>query len=129
MDAAISVSLAALAVFILSSIWYAVLTPVEARALGAAAIDRGRPSAPKVLVELLRSILVGAVLLGVAHTAHLHGVGSTVLLALALWIGFPLVLLTGSMMWDRVPAPTALLHGGDWLLKLVVISAIVGLTL
>jgi hypothetical protein len=39
------------------------------------------------------------------------------------------VLLTGSMIWDRVPAPTAALHAGDWLLKLVVISAIVGLWL
>lgn len=51
------------------------------------------------------------------------------LLGLALWLGFPFVLLTGSMIWDRVPAPTAALHAGDWLLKLVVISAIVGLWL
>jgi hypothetical protein len=65
----------------------------------------------------------------VARTSHLHTVGSTILLGLALWLGFPFVLLTGSMMWDRVPAPTAALHAGDWLLKLVVISAIVGLWL
>jgi Protein of unknown function (DUF1761) len=70
-----------------------------------------------------------AVVAGVARTADLHGVGSTVLLGLALWLGFPLVLLTGSMLWDRVPAATALLHAGDWLLKLLVISVIVGLWL
>jgi hypothetical protein len=51
-------------------------------------------------------------------------VGST-----SLWLGFPLVLLTGSMIWDRVPTVTALLHAGDWLLKLLVISVIVGLCL
>jgi hypothetical protein len=33
------------------------------------------------------------------------------------------------MLWDRVPAVTALLHAGDWLLKVLVISAIVGLWL
>jgi hypothetical protein len=129
MNATISVVVAALAVFVASSIWYSALTPIEARALGAAAIDRGRPSAPKALVELLRSVLVGAVVAGVAHAAHLHGVGSTVLLGLALWAGFPFVLLTGSMIWDKVPTPTALLHAGDWLLKLVLISVIVGLWL
>jgi hypothetical protein len=33
----------------------------------------------------------------------------------------------GSVIWDRVPPVTALLHAGDWLLKLLVIAAIVGL--
>jgi hypothetical protein len=67
------------------------------------------------------------VIAGVAHVGDLHAVGSTVLLGLALWLGFPFVLLTGSMMWEKVPAVTAILHAGDWLLKLVVISALVGL--
>lgn len=129
MNATISVVVAALAVFVASSIWYIVLTPIEARALGTAAIDRGKPSAQKALLELLRSVLLAAVMVGIAHTAHLHGVGSAVLLGLVLWAGFPFVLLTGSMMWDSVPTPTAVLHGGDWLLKLVLISAIVGLWL
>jgi hypothetical protein len=65
----------------------------------------------------------------VAHAAHLHTVGSAILLGLVLWWGFPLVLLSGSVMWEKVPAPTAVLHAGDWLLKLLVISAIVGLSL
>jgi hypothetical protein len=47
----------------------------------------------------------------------------------SLWLGFPLVLLTGTMIWDLVPTVTALLHAGDWLLKLLVISVIVGLCL
>ena len=33
------------------------------------------------------------------------------------------------MLWEKVPAVTALLRAGDWLLKLVVISVIVGLWL
>jgi hypothetical protein len=72
------------------------------RVLGASAPDRGgRPGPAKAMLELLRSAVLGAVIAGLARTAHLHGVGSTVLLGLALWLGFPFVLLTGSMLWDR----------------------------
>jgi hypothetical protein len=130
MNATASVGIAAVSVFVLSSVWYAALTPVEARVLGPAAPDRGgRPQGLKVLLELARSVPVGAVIAGVARAADLHGVGSTVLLGLALWLGFPFVLLTGSMMWEKVPAVTAILHAGDWLLKVIVISVIVGLWL
>lgn len=130
MNISISVALAAVSVFVLSSVWYTALAPVEARALGSAAPDRGgRPGPAKALLELLRSALVGVVIAGIARTAHLHGVGPTVLLGLGLWVGFPFVLLTGSIIWDKVPPVTALLHAGDWLLKVVVISVIVGLWL
>ncbi len=129
MNATVSVAVAAVSAFLVSSIWYRALSPLEARALGPAALNRGRPSPGKALLELLRSVLVAAVIAGVARTSHLQTVGSTILLGLALWLGFPFVLLTGSMLWDRVPTATAALHAGDWLLKLVLISAIVGLWL
>ena len=38
----------------------------------------------------------------------------------------PLVLLSGSVVWERVPVPRAALHTGDWLVKLVAIGALVG---
>ena len=130
MTATVSILVAAVSVFVLSSVWYTALGPVEASVLGPDAPDRGgRPSPLKASLELARSLVLGAVIAGVAHTAHLHSVGSTLLLGLVLWIGFPLVLLSGSMLWDKVPPVTALLHAGDWLLKLLVISVIVGLWL
>ena len=130
MNATVSVLIAAVSVFVLSSVWYTALTPVEVRVLGPAAPDRGgRPSPVKALLELARSVVLGAVVAGVAHSAHLHSVGSAVLLGLVLWTGFPLVLLSGSILWEKVPPVTALLHAGDWLLKLLVISVIVGLWL
>ena len=129
-NSTLSVAIAALAVFVLSSAWYTALTPVEVRVLGPAAPNRGRrPSPLKAVFELLRSVLVAAVIAGLARACDVHTVGGTVVLGLVLWAGFPLVLLTGSMMWDKVPTPTALLHAGDWLLKLVAISVIVGLWL
>jgi hypothetical protein len=130
MDVWISVSIAAVCVFVLSSVWYMALTPVEARFLGRAAPQRGgRPGPAKAGLELLRSAVVAGVIVGLARHAHLHGVGAVVLLGLALWLGFPLVLLTGSVIWERVSPVTAALHAGDWLLKIVVISIVVGLWL
>lgn len=114
----------------LSSVWYTALSPVEARVLGPAAPDRGgRPSGAKILLELVRSIVLGALIAGVTRACHLDSVGSAVLLGLALWLGFPAVLLTGSMIWEKVSTVTAMLHAGDWLLKLLVISLVVGLWL
>ncbi len=110
MNAPVSVVIAGISVFLLSSSYYIALTPIEARALGSAAPDRGgRPAPVKALLELVRSVLVGAATAGVARACHLHTVGSAVLLGLVLWTGFPLVLLSGSNMWDEVPPVTALL--------------------
>ncbi len=108
-----------------SSVWYIALTPVEVRVLGPAAPDRGRRPAPaNALLEFVRTAVVAAVVAGLARALDLHGVGSILLLGLVLWVGSPLILLTGS---ENVPPMTAALHAGDWLVKLVVISIIVGL--
>jgi len=53
------------------------------------------------------------------------GVGPAVLLALVLWVAFPVILLTGSVFHERVPPLLASIHAGDWLLKLVVVSGVV----
>jgi Protein of unknown function (DUF1761) len=50
-----------------------------------------------------------------------------VLLGLALWVAFPVMLLLGSVVHEKVPWRLAALHAGDWLVKLLVISLIVGI--
>jgi hypothetical protein len=47
-------------------------------------------------------------------------------LGLWLWIGFPLMLLSGSVMWQGVSWKVVAIHAGDWLAKLLLITAIVG---
>ncbi|MFD0883813.1 DUF1761 domain-containing protein [Streptosporangium algeriense] len=127
MGSVISVIVASIVAFVLSSTYYALLTPAEKRLLGERAPDRGdRPPPLKILLELARGLVVATVIAGLARYAGLTDVWSTVALGLVLWVGFPAVLLTGSMMWERTPAVTAALHAGDWLIKILVISAIVG---
>ncbi|GAA2845985.1 DUF1761 domain-containing protein [Nonomuraea rubra] len=124
---ALGITLAAVAAFITSSVYYAVATPFERRRLGAAAPDRGRPAPWKAAVELLRTALLAGVFAWIAAQADLLSWPSALLLAVAMWVGFPLILLTGSVLWERVPVVTAVLHAGDWLLKLLLVGAVLGL--
>jgi hypothetical protein len=123
----LGIAVAAVAAVILSSAYYTVATPVERRVVGAAALDRGRPQPWKVVTELARTAVVAATVAWIARQVGdldvTHGVG----LALILWVGFPVVLLTGSVIWEKVHAATAAMHAGDWLIKLLVIAVIVGL--
>ena len=124
---ALGVVVAAVAAFVLSSVYYTVATPVERRALGERALDRGRPAPWKVAAELVRTALVAGVFAWIASVADLLSLPGTLLLALVVWLGFPVALLTGSVTWEKVPPVTAALHAGDWLLKLLLIGAVLGI--
>ncbi|MGI5132723.1 DUF1761 domain-containing protein [Pseudonocardia sp. CA-107938] len=123
----LAVAIATVAAFVVSSVYYALLTPLEQRVLGAAAPDRGKPHPAKALAELARTAVLAAVMTWVAGRAGLLGLPEGLGLAAVLWLGFPLILLTGSMLWERVPLVTAALHAGDWLLKLLLVAAVLGL--
>ena len=123
----VGIAAAAVAAFLLSSVYYAVATPFERRALGAGALDRGRPKPWKVLAELVRTAIVASAFAWIAARADSLDVGHGVVLALVAWIGFPLVLLSGSVIWENVHPVTAAMHTGDWLLKLLLIAVVLGL--
>jgi hypothetical protein len=119
-----SIAVAAVAAFVLSSIWYllfgrrlAALSPVYATG--------ARPSGQVAALELLRSLVVAAVLAVLAARSDagtwLQGAG----LGLLAWVGFPLVILAGSVLHERYRWQLAAIHLGDWLFKLVLVAAIV----
>lgn len=81
----------------------------------------------KLLVEFLRCLVLAYV---IARFVALLGITTWIgalHFGLFLWIGFPLILLTGSVLWDNVPWRVAAIHAGDWLVKLLVISLIASL--
>jgi hypothetical protein len=78
----------------------------------------------QVALEFVRCLVLAAVVTGLAARADVDSWGSAVLLALALWTGFPLVLWTGAILHERTPWRLAAIHAGDWLLKLLAIAAI-----
>ncbi len=75
------------------------------------------------LGELLRDRLGPAYLAGQLDVTTWSG---SVVLGLVLWLGFPALILTGSVLWDSVSWQLAAVHTGDWLAKLVVIATVVG---
>ena len=122
----LAIVVAALVAFVLSSAWYIVFGKQRAELLGvAAAAETSRPPAWMMLVELVRSIVLGAVLAGLAANLDVVDWTGALGLGFVLWVGFPFVLLTGSVIWDHVPWELAAIHAGDWLLKLLVVSVIV----
>jgi hypothetical protein len=114
---------ATIVVFVLGSTYYAVLGAQLAEVSDAAA--RGeRPPPWKLAVELARSLILAAVVAGLARKGEIDQWTGGLLLGLALWIGFPFLLWTGAMIWENTSWKLAAIHAGDWLVKLLVVAVI-----
>jgi len=116
-----AIGVAAVAAFIVSTIWYMEFERQRRELSGVAAADMKRPPPLKMLGELIRSILLAYVLAYVVIHSGAVGVSGALRIGLVLWVGFPLVLLTGSIMWEGVPWKLAAIHAGDWLAKILVL--------
>lgn len=121
----LAVLAAAIAAFVASGAYYSLLGGQLAK-LSEAYDQDGRMSLWEVIAELLRSLVTAAVVAGLVEWTGANGIGTAILLGLLLWIGFPLVLLAGSVLHEKVPAKSAAIHAGDWLIKLVLIGFIIG---
>jgi uncharacterized protein DUF1761 len=123
----LAIIVSAVFVTLVSTVYYIVFT-AQLKQLSAAYADaEGSPPAWKIVVEIVRSAVVGAVVAGLVSLIGITDVGGAIQLMLVLWIGFPVVLLIGSALWEKVPPTLAAIHSGDWLLKLLIISLIVTL--
>ena len=120
---ALGIGVAAVAAFIVSSVYYS-LMPAVPTATGDIP-ESGRPAPWQIAAELVRSAITAGFVAGLLRAGEWDGAAAGALLGLVLWV-LPFVILTGSVVWERVPVPRAALHIGDWLVKLVVIGALVG---
>ena len=123
----LAIVVAAVVAFVMSSAWY-VAFGSQLAGLNDAYADADAASMPpwKIVAELLRSLVVAAVLAGLAEQIGISGLAGAVVLGLVTWIGFPFIILTGSVIHENVPWRLAAIHAGDWLVKLVVVAVIVG---
>ncbi|WP_067712645.1 DUF1761 domain-containing protein [Nocardia yamanashiensis] len=115
---------AVIAGFVVANVYYMV-TAKPLAAAGSNVDTEGRPPAWKVGIELLRLVVLTVVVAKLTVATGADGWWAGVKLALGLWIGFPAILLSGSMIWENVPWRVALIHAGDWLLKLLLITIVV----
>ena len=124
----VAILVATVAAFIAAAVYYIVFGEAYAE-VSAAAREAAKtgPQLWEIPVELGRSLIVAVVVAWLAAATKAHTWVRAALLGLALWVGFPFVLWTGAMAHENTSLQLAAIHGGDWLLKLLVISLIVGL--
>jgi hypothetical protein len=120
----LAITVSAVAAFIASGAWYWVFGNRLSR-LHPAYAEGGSPSGSDVVIELLRNLVVAIVVATLVVRLPVETWPGAMVLGLVLWVGFPLVLLAGSVHHEKAPVQLAAIHGGDWLLKLLVITVIV----
>jgi len=122
----LAVVVAALAAFVASAVWYIVFGKELAKVSAAFAKGLQQRQPWKMLVVIAQSLVLALVLaffLGlVGKIDWLGALGVGVLL----WIGLAAMQWVGSILWENVPLKMAAIHAGDWLVKLVLITVIVG---
>jgi hypothetical protein len=124
----LAVAVGTVAAFVIGFVYYGVVgVPGGSGDPGARGEVPTRPAWLLPVVELARNLVLAAVVVGMAAAADVSSAGGGLLLGLVLWVGFPLVLFSGAMFHEGVPARTALVHCGDWLLKLLAIGLVAGL--
>jgi hypothetical protein len=122
--APLAVLVATVVAVVSGAVYYAVLGGRLAEVSQAAAGGE-RPPAWKLGVEVLRCLILAAVVAGLASQGDVDEWVGGLLLGVVLWVGFPFVLWVGAMIHENTPWKLAAIHGGDWLVKLPVVGLIV----
>src|SRR3989475_11336307 len=126
------VLVAAVVVFVLGWLWYSPLLFFKPwmRLRGqdpAAAMAGAKMPGGKLLVEFVRCFLLAYVIARFAALLGIASFFSAVHFGLFLWIGFPVIILTGSVLWENTPVGVAAIHAGDWPVRRLCIPIIVTL--
>lgn len=124
--AAIAVS--AIAAQVVSVGYYIPLTPQLAKlSIAYEDTEAAVPPPGKLVLEFVRNLVLATIVAGLASELGLSRFTESLGLGAILWIGFPMVLWTGAVMWEKIPPRLAAIHSGDWLIKLLLVAAIVTL--
>jgi hypothetical protein len=125
----LAVIVTTVAALLFSSAWYAVFGKVRMKLLAknqSATAGLTKVPASQILFEIVRSF---GVVLVVAHLLELAGVhGWLKAVSLGAWLAFfPVMILLGAALWDKRPWKLVAIHGGDWLLKILIVAFMLGL--
>ena len=122
----VSILLAALAAFVVSAVWYTLFSELWLQLRGldpAASADQSLPVGT-MLLELSRSLLLASVLAWFVSKLNITDWQNALKLTLLIWVGFPFVLLAGSVIHENVHWKIAAIHAGDWFVKPLVMLLI-----
>lgn len=120
----LAVGAAAVAAVVAAVAYYAVLGN-KLKEFGSAGDPDNAP--PWMLpVELVKHLVLATVVAGVATKMGIDSWAGGLVLGVVLFVGFPAVLTVSMIVHEKTPWKLASLHLGDWLIKLLLIGAIVG---
>lgn len=120
----LGVVVASVAAFIVSGAWYAAFGSRLARLHPAYQESSMTPAT--IVLELTRSALVAIGIAFLGDAVGIDDLGQAVLLGVGLTV-FPVAILSGSVLHERVPLQLAAIHTGDWIVKLPLISTVIHL--
>jgi hypothetical protein len=114
---------------VVTAIWYTLFKGVHTKLLPKNSKQivnfKTAPTSSKVL-DFLRGYVVAGALAYLVDATNTTTLGRSALLALILWIGFPVVLLMAPVIWGRESWKLSALHSGDWFFKLLAMTIIIG---
>jgi hypothetical protein len=114
---------AAVAAFVASGVWYSpLLLGTQYAQLRAA--DPGSMTPTEILIEFIRTLVVAYVFARFVARVGVRDWKAALRFGLWVWIGFPTMILLGSVAHENVPLPLAAIHAGDWLVKVLILSLV-----
>jgi hypothetical protein len=126
----LAVVAAAVVAFMVGAVWYSPLLfgnqLMELRSASPGVVAGTTMPAWKILVEFGRGLVVAYVLALLLGLLGDFGWRGALQLGVWVWVGFPITLLVGSVIWENTPWQLAAIHAGDWLVKLLLIAVILG---
>lgn len=127
----LAIIVAALLAILFSAVYYFLLNKqvmaLRATKLGKSEDVRTTISINKFLIEFVRTFVLALVIGNAIVLLDLLYLNQAALVAFWLWIGFPVVFLTGAVIHERFPVRLAAIHAIDWLVKIMIITIVLTL--
>ena len=118
----ISIIISTVILFIIGSVYYTIFASELAKY--STAFANQEFNAVNVIVELIRCAILSFVFVKLVSMLGITNWIKALNVALLLWVGFPFVLWLGAINHEKTPVMLALIHSGDWLIKLIVVLPI-----
>jgi hypothetical protein len=123
-----AIGIAIIASFVASAVYYSGFSKKRARyGLVPNPDAKHRPQPNMLAAELTRTFILAFVLAYLINQLHLTTAVDALWISLLLWLAFPFMLLSGSIMYEKFPAKVAFIHMGDWAIKLPLMMVIMTL--
>lgn len=121
----ISIVLATVTGFIVSAIWYTLFGSLWQELKNAAVTAATEePGLGVMFGELARTFILACVLAYFVAILEMKTWTRTIRFGLVIWVGFPTLILLGSVLHENVHPGIAAIHAGDWLVKLLLMLAV-----